>query len=153
MATYCPDKRGPALYPDCKECDQENCKRFFCLVAGTRTFSDYALLRQKLDYLLKNNRGNVAIVSGGARGADALAKRYAEENGYAYYEFPADWNSYGRRAGIMRNEEMHKFISHFPKRGAVVFWDGKSWGTASSFGFAEKYKNRIVTVRYDAEQG
>ena len=92
MATYCPDKRGPALYPDCKECDQENCKRFFCLVAGTRTFSDYALLRQKLDYLLRNNRNNVAIVSGGARGADALAKRYAEENGYVYYEFPADWN-------------------------------------------------------------
>ena len=149
MATYCPDKRGPALYPDCKECDQANCKKFFCLVVGTRTFNDYELMKQKLDHMLKNHRDSAAIVSGGARGADSLAKRYAEEHSYPYYEFPADWDGLGKRAGYVRNAEMHEFISHFPKRGAVAFWDGKSRGTAHNFELAEKYGTRIVTVRYE----
>jgi len=148
MATYCPDKKGPALYLDCRECDQKNCEKFFCLVAGTRTFSDYELLTSKLDYLLSNHSKEAVIVSGGANGADTLAKRYAEDKGYPYYEFPANWTMLGKRAGMVRNEQMHEFISHFPNRGAVIFWDGKSRGTASNIGFAEKYGNRLVTIKY-----
>ena len=149
MSRYCPDKRGPALYPDCGECTEKNCEKFFCLVVGSRTFENYELLVQKLDRLLANHAPDIVIVSGGARGADALAKRYAEEKRYAYCEFPANWDKHGKTAGPIRNAEMHKFISRFPKRGAVAFWDGKSKGTASNFELAKKYGNRIVTIRYE----
>ena len=74
---------------------------FYCLIVGSRSFSDYELFVAKCDLLLRN-WGSVVIVSGGARGADALAKRYAVDRGYCYMEFPADWDTYGRRAGCHR---------------------------------------------------
>lgn len=67
---------------------------FYCLIVGSRSFSDYELFVAKCDLLLRN-WGSVVIVSGGARGADALAKRYAVDRGYCYMEFPADWDTYG----------------------------------------------------------
>ncbi len=148
MATFCPDKRGPALYLDCRECTEKHCELFFCLVAGTRTFNDYELLKKKLDHLLKNHAPHVAIVSGEAHGADMLAKRYAQERGYTYYGFPADWNAYGKGAGYIRNRQMHEFISGFPKRAVAAFWDGKSKGTAHNFDLAEKYNTQLAVIRY-----
>ena len=44
---------------------------FYCLIVGSRSFSDYELFVAKCDLLLRN-WGSVVIVSGGARGADAL---------------------------------------------------------------------------------
>ena len=43
------------------------------------------------------------IVTGGARGADVLAEKYAKENGMALRLFPAEWDRYGRKAGYIRN--------------------------------------------------
>lgn len=68
---------------------------FYCLIVGSRSFSDYELFVAKCDLLLRN-WGSVVIVSGGARGADALAKRYAVDRGYCYMEFSADWDTYGK---------------------------------------------------------
>lgn len=56
---------------------------FYCLIVGSRSFSDYELFVAKCDLLLRNWE-SVVIVSGGARGADALAKRYAVDRGYCY---------------------------------------------------------------------
>lgn len=56
---------------------------FYCLIVGSRSFSDYELFVAKCDLLLRNWE-SVVIVSGGARGADALAKRYAVDRGYYY---------------------------------------------------------------------
>ena len=128
MAKYCPLKQNYALYPDCRECSENLCEAFFCLVVGSRSFDDYPLLCSKLDRLLQNQT-DVVIVSGGAKGADSLAERYAEERKYPAIVFPADWDKNGKKAGYIRNREMHEFISHFGKRGCVAFWDGRSKGT------------------------
>ena len=78
---------------------------FHVIVAGSRTFADYELLKRTLDHLLQN-KDEVEIVSGGARGADQLGERYAHERGYKLRTFPADWNRYGRQAGFIRNVHM-----------------------------------------------
>ena len=44
---------------------------FYCLIVGSRSFSDYELFVAKCDLLLRN-WGSVVIVSGGARGADGM---------------------------------------------------------------------------------
>ena len=62
---------------------------FYCLIVGSRSFSDYELFVAKCDLLLRN-WGSVVIVSGGARGADALAKRYAVDRGYSYMDVPSN---------------------------------------------------------------
>ncbi len=94
------------------------------IVAGTRTFNDYDLLKSTLDHLLSNTTGEIIIVSGKARGADSLGERYAKENGYKIKAFPANWKDMGRAAGPARNREMGKYSTHL-----VVFWDGLSSGT------------------------
>lgn len=94
------------------------------IVAGSRSFSDYLLLKEKLNYFLKNVQTPVEIVSGMAKGADKLGEQYAKEMGYAIKQFPADWDRYGKKAGYVRNRQMAEYGTH-----CVCFWDGKSHGT------------------------
>lgn len=147
MAKYCPVKQGPALYQECTECRNKMCEYFFCLVVGTRTFCDYDLMVQKLDYILKYHKKTV-IVSGGAKGADSLAERYAKEHGLTFVIFRAEWDKYGKSAGYIRNKKMHEYIANMPQRGCAAFWDGKSKGTAHNFELAKKYKTQIRIIRY-----
>ena len=119
----------------------------YCLVVGSRSFSDYELLSRELDLQLEDST-NVVIVSGGAKGADSLAEQYADARGYQKEIFKADWKKYGRAAGPIRNEEMQKYISQFSNRICVAFWDGKSKGTATNFKLAKKYNNSIKIVRF-----
>ena len=103
-------------------------------------------MKKILDKLLYNQK-EVTIVSGGARGADSLAEKYAVDNGYPCVVFKADWRQYGKSAGIVRNEEMHRFIAQYKKRGCVAFWDGQSKGTYSNFDLAKKYNNPLRIVK------
>lgn len=57
------------------------------------------------------------IVSGGATGVDALAKRLAADIGRFYREFPADWATHGKAAGPLRNQKIvdyADFVVAFP---------------------------------------
>ena len=65
------------------------------------------------------------IVSGGAAGIDAFARRYAAEQGMDCHEILPDYAAHGRRAPLIRNEAI---IEHADF--VVAFWDGKSHGTA-----------------------
>ena len=125
--------------------------KFYLLVAGTRTFNDYGLLSSEIKRLTSRYNNDICIVSGGARGADALAKRYAEDNGLEYLEFKAEWYKYGKSAGPIRNKEMHQFISKFDNRGCVLFWDGKSKGTKYNIELSRKYNNQLRIVEYKDE--
>ena len=118
-------------------------EKFRCLIVGSRSFTDYDLLSQKAKALLISYWPNVEIVSGGAKGADALAKRFAFENSLEYTEFPADWDAYGKSAGYIRNTQMHEYISQAEHRGVIAFWDGKSKGPSHNFELAEKYSNQL----------
>lgn len=100
---------------------------FKLIVAGGRDFNNYAQLYEELMFVatigvLKDF--DVSIVSGMARGADALAVRFAHEQGVKLYEFPADWERLGKGAGYARNADMANFAD-----GLAAFWDGKSHGT------------------------
>lgn len=144
MSKYCPYRDGKVTYQQCSECETKICSEdtFFCLVIGSRSFQNYSQLKSKLDYLLKR-QNKVVIVSGGARGADSLAERYAKEKNYVCLVYPANWEKFGRKAGYIRNAEMHAFIARQQKRGVVAFWDGKSPGTKQSIQLAQQYNNPI----------
>lgn len=97
---------------------------FKAIVAGGREFNDYEGLKAKVSFLLQNKMPDVAIISGCARGADALGARYAQENNIELIEIPANWDQYGKSAGYRRNVEMAHVAN-----GLIAFWDGKSRGT------------------------
>ena len=95
------------------------------IVAGGRDFTDYAVLCRVLqDWLARHAVGPVIIISGHARGADTLGERFAREQGHGLEIYPADWESFGKRAGFIRNSRMVAIAD-----AAVAFWDGASHGT------------------------
>lgn len=127
----------------------EEQEEFYLLVAGSRTFDNYDLLRNTLDVCLsKKTNKTIHVVSGGAKGADSLAERYAKERGYQLHVFKADWNTFGKSAGYRRNEQMHQFIAQYPDRGCVCFWDGSSKGTAHNFDLCKTYGTPIRIKRF-----
>ena len=97
------------------------------IVAGSRSFNNYRLLRSKLDEITADIHDEIEIVSGNARGADRLGERYAREHNISVALFPADWSVYGKPAGIIRNQIMINNVSK-GKALVVVFWDGESRG-------------------------
>lgn len=46
------------------------------------------------------------IMQGGARGADAMAREWAEVKGVELLTFPADWGKDKKAAGPIRNQRM-----------------------------------------------
>jgi hypothetical protein len=75
------------------------------LVCGSRDFNDYRHLSTMLDYHHKQHNFTV-VIEGGARGADTMAREWAESRGIPVEEYPADWEKYGRAAGPIRNKQM-----------------------------------------------
>ena len=124
---------------------------FYLLIAGSRSFDDYKLLKEKCDEIIKDKSVNIHIVNGGARGADSLASLYARENNYEVRVFPAKWDKYGKSAGYIRNEEMHQYISKFKNRACICFWDGSSKGTKHNFYLCKKYNTQLYIINYGKE--
>jgi len=116
---------------------------FKVIIAGSRDFSDYTLLTDVMDQLLKDEP-EVEIVSGTARGADSLGERYAADKGYKLTKFPADWNTYGKSAGYRRNVEMADYAD-----GCVVFWDSISKGTKHMIDIATSKGLKLCIVEYN----
>lgn len=114
------------------------------VIAGSRGFNDYKLLREMTDYLVKETLDNVEIVSGGARGADVLGEKYAKERGYPIKSFPANWDLHGKAAGYIRNEEMAEYGNY-----VLLFWDGESKGTQHMAKLAEKHGCKVYLIKYN----
>ena len=91
------------------------------IVAGSRSFVNYALMKAELDAILKKDD---VIICGMAKGADLNGKRYAKERELKVIEMPADWKKYGKSAGYKRNMEMAQIADC-----SIIFWDGKSPGS------------------------
>ncbi len=70
-------------------------------------------------------QGTTEIVSGGAKGIDACAARYAEAHGMRLVEFLPRYALYGRAAPLKRNDEIAEYADV-----GIAFWDGVSKGTA-----------------------
>lgn len=115
------------------------------IVAGGRDFQDYPLLEHELDIIIGGMPwNNMTIISGTAKGADQLGEKYAEERKLNVRRFPANWNTYGKAAGPIRNAQMAKYASEGAKGILVAFWDGKSKGTKNMI---QEARNKDLIVK------
>lgn len=112
-------------------------------VAGGRDFDNFPALAAALEARLTRAQTPVVIVSGGARGADALGARFAQEHDLALEVHPADWAIYGRGAGCVRNKEMARVADEL-----LVFWDGRSRGTAHMIRQMQKLDKPVLVFDY-----
>lgn len=113
------------------------------IIAGSRSFDDYDLLCRECDNFIGESKDSfkIVILSGGAKGADRLGERYAEERDYDIEWHAAQWKKYGRSAGIKRNEEMAKRA-----HSLIAFWDGLSHGTKNMIDTAKEAGLYVKTI-------
>ena len=118
---------------------------FRVIIAGTRSFNDYELLRDSCDNLLseKQRTHTVVVISGTARGADQMGERYARERGFQLRRFPADWEQYGKSAGHIRNAKMADNAD-----ALIAFWDGESKGTKNMIDNARRKGLAVRVIQY-----
>lgn len=116
------------------------------LIAGTREFNDYDFLRRNMDYVVKEalQEYEIEVISGTARGADRLGERWAADRGYKVIRFPADWDQFGKRAGMIRNQDMVNCADY-----AVYFWDGTSPGTKVCIDMAKRKEIPVLVIEYE----
>ena len=119
------------------------------IIAGSRNFNDYDKMLKVLDELgihLINTIDEIEIVSGHARGADSLGERFAKTYGYPLKIFPADWDTYGKSAGVIRNEQMAKYASEADRGILVAFPLGESRGTRNMIKLAKQYELEVDVI-------
>ena len=88
--------------------------------------------------------GVTEIVSGGAKGIDALARAFANRNGIPLTEFLPRYDLYGRAAPLKRNEEIATYADE-----ALVIWDGASKGTEYTLRCFERLGKKVTVVLVD----
>lgn len=115
------------------------------LIVGSRSIVDYRQVGPFLDNLLYAYQyDDYEVVSGGAVGVDSLAEIWADKHHYNRKTFKPDWKKYGKRAGFIRNREMHEYLAQFDDRLVVILWDGESKGTESNFKLCGEFGTKYV---------
>ena len=113
-------------------------------IVGSRTFNDYETLKEIVNKVLsENNYDIMEIVSGGAKGADSLAERYANENNIHLTVYKADWEKYGKRAGFIRNVDIIKHCNI-----CIAFWDGESRGTLHDINLCKEHNKKCFVYNF-----
>lgn len=120
-------------------------EEFKLIVAGGRDFNDSELLAKCLCELSDGIYADkaISIVSGMAKGADSLGYLFAIQRNVVKYQFPADWNQYGKSAGMICNKQMGDFAD-----GLLAFWDGKSRGTKQMIEYMRSLGKPVHIINY-----
>lgn len=116
-----------------------------CII-GSRTFDSSSILNNVLCDYFADRDGFFSfhtIISGGAKGADTEAARWAVQNKVKLVEYPADWATHGRAAGPIRNEQIIKDCDF-----VLAIWDGLSRGTANSLSIAKRLKKPTMIIYF-----
>jgi hypothetical protein len=108
------------------------------IVAGSRNISNYEIVRHAIE---DSDFDITEIVSGTAKGVDRLGEHYARLWNIPIKQFPADWDKYGKKAGIIRNHQMGRYAD-----ALIAVWDGKSKGTFDMIQFMSKLHKPVYLV-------
>jgi hypothetical protein len=113
-------------------------------IIGSRSFADYPAFCEALAPFNDNQCHGwpwTEVISGGARGVDTLAARWATEHNLKLTELRADWDRHGKRAGFLRNADIIAGANM-----VIAFWDGSSKGTRHSIGLAHKARKPTFII-------
>lgn len=121
-------------------------------VCGGRDFTDKDFLFDTLDRELGGlgtpefDQCPPTIISGGARGADTLAIDWAVINCCHFIEELADWNTHGKKAGILRTL---KIFNDYKPDLVIAFPGGK--GTKFTVEEAKKRNIPVKEIQIDRD--
>lgn len=106
----------------------------FLAIVGSRDFTDYRVFCRFVQQALEKWQSvPQKIISGGARGADTLAKKWATERGIPIVEHFPEWDNLGLSAGPVRNRKIVEEATHM-----IAFPSRTGKGTQNSMELAHK---------------
>lgn len=85
---------------------------------------------------------DTTVVTGGALGVDQAAEAAARARGLSLLIFLPEWKRYGKRAGLVRNDQIVE-----ASEKVVAFWDGVSRGTKYTIDLARKKGIEVEVIR------
>lgn len=100
------------------------------LVFGSRTWVDQRVIERELRKLPRTT----ILVHGAAPGADNIGGYVGQTLGFTIRPYPADWTTYGKGAGTIRNQKMldMEHLSDEPIDLALCFHDDPGLGKGSA---------------------
>lgn len=87
------------------------------LVSGDRNWTDRLLMESVLRQYFETQ--SCILIHGAARGADSMAETIAKKYLVTILSYPAQWETYGKKAGILRNAQM---LSEHPDIEIALFF-------------------------------
>lgn len=78
------------------------------LICGDRNWSPkrHLIIKSIIAGIEKVCEDELTVISGGARGADSIAREACELFKIDFEEYPANWDAFGNSAGPIRNRQM-----------------------------------------------
>ena len=117
------------------------------IIAGSRKigrYTDWELVKLVADAVVRSGFEVTCVVSGGARGIDLAGETWAESKGIGIVRYPAEWDKFGKAAGMIRNREMADNAD-----ALIAVWDGSSSGTAGMVREAAERGLKVYVYRAD----
>ena len=107
------------------------------LIAGSRSIQQFDLSR----YIVRDTE---LIISGGAKGIDCIAEKYADEHNISKLILRPQCEKYGKVAPLKRNEAMVDIADK-----VLVVWDGVSRGAKYTAEYAKKKNKDVLIVKVE----
>ena len=104
------------------------------LICGSRGINQLNISRY-----IKNIDKIQKIVHGGCRGVDTIADSWAKANNLETVIYKPNYKVYGKRAPLVRDEEMAEFCDVI-----ICFWDGKSRGSKYTCDYGRKIGRKVI---------
>ena len=111
------------------------------IIAGSRSLHDYQLLCQTL---APERHRITQVLTGGARGAELLGYRWAWKHAVKHQRFRANWERFGKAAGVRRNHQLAQAGDVL-----VVFGNTTSPGTAHLIQCMQQLGKPVVVIGCD----
>ncbi len=106
-------------------------------VIGSRSGFTYYYVKTALDAMVTSRD---TLISGGARGVDSYARRYARERHLKFIEITPNFsNGFDVFEYFKRNQRIAANCDIM-----ISFWDGKSKGTLSTIKYAKKLGKEVI---------
>ena len=105
------------------------------MIVGSRSIMDF-------DLEPHIPSGVDTIISGGAKGVDMIAERYADSHRLSKYILRPQYDLYGRAAPLKRNEQMVDMAD-----AVLIIWDGHSEGTRHTLKYAQKKDKPLIFIQ------
>lgn len=112
-------------------------------IVGYREFTDYNFFKKKLKKILKEYKYiPQKIISGGCRGADKLAEKYANDKKIKLKIYNANWDKYGKSAGNKRNKKIVNKCDIL-----IAYLSNESVGTKNTINMARNANKKIHIIK------